>query len=137
MADRQYSRPFVPRLIYDVCLLDNDYPIRATFADADGIRRGHRCPVFVIWNALARRCYCPEYKASHPEADGETMSPGWRDSFMAFRRWLLAQPNWEGAYIKLRPGETEYAPYSVRLSPGVDKRSANPEWRSTRLPFPG
>lgn len=138
MAEQQYSRPFPQRLIYGAATLDADYPVRKSYADNDGIRRGRRCPIFVIWNRLARICYSDEYRANHPEGDRRTMTPEWRDSFMKFREWLTAQPGWEsGVYVKLRYGQNEYGPTTVYLSPPDRTADAPTDWRSTRLPFPG
>lgn len=137
MAEQRYPRPFTPRLIYGVCTLDNTYPVRSTHAHSDGIRHGRRCPVFVVWNRLARQCYDSTFKSSHPEYDGRTMCPEWRDSFMAFRAWLTAQAGWQGSYVKMLDQQTEYGPGTVYLSPpdrGLDRST---DWQSTRLPFPG
>lgn len=138
MAEQQCTRTIQPRLVYNTCTLDAPYAIRRTHETGNGCRNGMRCPVFAIWNALARRCYSDEYKANHPECANWSMCPEWRDSFMAFRRWLIAQPGWEsGVYVKLRDGQNEYSPGTVYLSPPDRRADAPSDWRNTRLPFQG
>lgn len=71
-------------LVYGVGINDAAYPTMAT------IYGGHiRCPVYVVWLSMLKRCYSPKYQQTRPTYKGCSVAPDWH-SFMKFREWWLS-----------------------------------------------
>jgi len=77
---------------------------------ANGVRV--ECPIYQIWRAMLFRCYNAGCQEKQPTYIGCTVVDEWL-SFMAFRAWVLAQPEWEGLQLDkdlLIPGNKVYGP---------------------------
>ena len=71
-------------LVYGVGINDATYPTMTT------IYGGRiRCPVYVVWLSMLKRCYSPKYQQTRPTYKGCSVAPGWH-SFMKFREWWLS-----------------------------------------------
>ena len=95
------------KLLYSVGINDADYDL---FWRIDGKR--FYCPIYDRWHGMLRRCYSPAWQLRHPSYIGCTVDERWH-SFMAFREWVLSQPEWEGLHLDkdlLSPGNKVYSP---------------------------
>ena len=80
----------IRRVVYTVGINDADYMVNAW---KNGKR--YRCPIYIKWTSMLERCYCDKLHKRNPSYVGCTVDERWH-SFMAFREWVLAQPEWEG-----------------------------------------
>lgn len=95
------------KLIAGVGINDADYQ---TTPVVDG--KQIVCPIYRKWAAIFERCYSEVFQKKHPTYIGCTVDERWH-SFMAFREWVLAQPEWEGLHLDkdlLVPGNKIYGP---------------------------
>lgn len=53
-----------------------------------------RCPFYLKWKQMLRRCYCPLWHKQYPTYIGCSVCPEWR-YFSKFRLWMENQ-KWEG-----------------------------------------
>lgn len=68
-------------------------------------------PIYIVWQHMLRRCYCPNYLAKKPTYIGCSVAPEWL-TFSNFRDWMLRQP-WQGNHLDkdlLFPGNRVYSP---------------------------
>ena len=76
---------------------------------AEGKR--YKCPYYVTWAGMLKRCYSPRYQERYPTYAGCSVAPEWH-SFMTFRAWMAAQ-DWSGKALDkdvLVPGNKSYSP---------------------------
>ena len=100
------------RLVYGVGINDANYQ---TQPKIDG--KQVKCPIYRLWNHIFERCYDPKALAKRPKYIGCTVDKKWH-SFMAFRKWILEQPEWEGLQIDkdlLVSGNKIYGPDTCLL----------------------
>ena len=57
-----------------------------------------KCPIYTRWITMLQRCYDEKVHQKYPPYVGCTVDERWH-SFMAFREWVLAQPEWEGLQL--------------------------------------
>ena len=94
-------------LRFGVGINDADYIVDY---DIDGIR--YTCPIYTLWSGILSRSYSKSYHSVQPTYSSCTVDERWH-SFMAFREWVLAQPEWEGLQLDkdlLIPGNKVYGP---------------------------
>ena len=75
------------------------------------------CPIYAKWIAMIKRCYMATSLKYDPTYADCTVDERWH-SFMAFREWILGQPEWEGLHLDkdlLVPGNKVYGPDTCLL----------------------
>ena len=95
------------KLMHGVGINDSDYQ---TSPRLDGVK--YVCPIYDKWAHMFARCYSKPTHAIQPTYVGCTVDERWH-SFMSFREWVLAQPQWEGLHLDkdlLVPGNKVYGP---------------------------
>ena len=53
-----------------------------------------QCPIYRKWSSMLSRCYSKKFQEKWPTYIGCSVDKRWH-SFMAFREWVLSQPDWE------------------------------------------
>lgn len=71
------------KLVYGFGKNDSDYLVVNR-------RTGWKCPIFIRWNSMLRRCFCPIFLAKNPTYTGTTVCDDWK-SFMSFREWVITK----------------------------------------------
>jgi len=93
-------------LIYGVGLNDATYK---TQYKLDG--KIIRCPYYVAWSGMMRRCYSEKFKLSRPTYNGCYVCDEWK-VFSSFKSWMIEQ-DWEGKQLDkdiLFKGNKAYSP---------------------------
>lgn len=93
-------------LIYGVGLNDATYK---TQYKVDG--KVVRCPYYVTWSAMLRRCYSEKFKLSKPTYNDCCVCEDWK-VFSVFKSWMIKQ-DWQGNQLDkdiLRKGNKVYSP---------------------------
>ena len=94
------------RLVHGVGINDADY---ATGTEVEG--KAVRCPHYVVWKAMLRRCYDHKFQEHYPTYKGCSVCPEWI-YFMNFRDWMMKQ-DWQGKALDkdlLTVGNKVYSP---------------------------
>ena len=89
MAGKLYKKN---NLVYGVGINDAEYAI-GPIVDGKAVR----CPYYVTWASMIKRCYYEKYQELRPTYKGCSVCPEWI-SFMNFRKWMMAQ-DWEGKQL--------------------------------------
>ena len=79
--------------VYGIGINDANYVVNPS---VDGVK--FTCPIYRMWVAMFKRCYSGSSLSLRPSYVGCTVDERWH-SFMAFREWVLAQPEWEGRQL--------------------------------------
>jgi len=94
------------RGIFGVGINDADYVTQPT------VNGKHlRCPYYVVWNSMLKRCYSLKYKDVMPTYEHCTVFQPWL-RFSEFRRWMVSQ-DWEGNQLDkdiIKPRNKHYCP---------------------------
>lgn len=93
-------------LIYGVGLNDDTYK---TQYKLDG--KIIRCPYYVTWSGMLRRCYSENFKLSRPTYNGCYVCDEWK-VFSSFKSWMMDR-DWEGKQLDkdiLCKGNKVYSP---------------------------
>jgi len=72
---------------------------------------GVKCPYYVSWQGMLKRCYDAKFHAKHPHYIGTTMCDEWL-TFSVYRAWMQDQ-DWEGMHLDkdiLVEGNKHYSP---------------------------
>ena len=77
------ARRKVERLVYGIGVNDADYVVRSTING-----RRVKCPAYMSWGNMLKRCYSEKYHHGHPTYIGVKVCDEWL-SFMAFRKWWI------------------------------------------------
>lgn len=94
-----------------------------------------RCPLYLVWSGMIKRCYSKAEQAQHPTYIGCSVAPEWH-SFSEFREWMLMQ-DWEGKHLDkdiLFPGNKVYSPCTCIFASRqlnnfiTDRRASRGEW---------
>ena len=100
--------------VYGIGINDANYVVNPS---VDGVK--FTCPIYRMWVAMFKRCYSGSSLSLRPSYVGCTVDERWH-SFMAFREWVLAQPEWEGLHLDkdlLVPGNKVYGPDTCLFVP--------------------
>lgn len=97
----------VKKLVHGVGINDADYFVTPT---VNG-KAVWRCPYYVRWESMLKRCYSAKEHEIHPTYAGCTVCDEWL-YFMGFREWMVEQ-DWEGKHLDkdfLFSGNKIYSP---------------------------
>jgi len=87
----------------------NDAPYLSHYTDENGKR--FRCPYYVAWSSMIRRCYSKKSYIKNPTYINCSVSKAWL-LFSNFREWMITQ-NWKGRALDkdiLKQGNKIYSP---------------------------
>jgi len=87
MSHKVYKKT---RLVQGVGINDADYAVAPR---VNGVR-GPKCPFYVIWEGMLKRCYSEKYQKLKPTYIGCTITSEWL-IFSNFKLWMMNQ-DWEG-----------------------------------------
>jgi hypothetical protein len=79
-----------------------------------------RCPFYVKWKEMLKRCYCPKWQKKYPTYIGCSVCPEWR-YFSKFYLWMQNQ-KWEGLQLDkdlLVKGNKVYSPNTCCFIPST------------------
>jgi len=96
------------KLIYGVGINDANYVVNQT---ANGVKV--RCPFYIVWCDILRRCYSKNYHIKYPTYSNCTVCSEWF-RFSTFKAWMEKQ-NWFKHEIDkdlLVKGNTHYSPHT-------------------------
>lgn len=77
-----------------------------------------RCPYYITWTSMLKRCYSEPYHKRYPTYIGCTVTEEWK-TFSNFKTWMEAQ-EWEGKQLDkdlLLEGNKEYGPVTCVFIP--------------------
>lgn len=97
----------VGKLVYGVGVKDVDRPVYTKLDDGKIVR----CPFYVRWTNMLKRCYDPTFQLKQPTYVGCSVTEEWH-LFSNFERWMKAQ-DWEGGQLDkdlLKAGNKVYSP---------------------------
>jgi hypothetical protein len=107
------------KLVFGVGINDAEYNInrRITVGRVNGKqvqKELWKCPYYVKWTDMLKRCFSERYKAKYPTYQDCTCTPEWI-YFSKFRKWVDDQPNrnWENCELDkdlLVSGNKVYGP---------------------------
>ena len=96
-----------------------------------------RCPYYVTWLHMIKRCYCPKHQADRPTYIGCTVSADWL-LFSNFKAWMVQQ-DWQGNTLDkdlLLIGNKVYcAKYCVFISKELNNVIKLPQTKQNGLPL--
>ncbi len=78
-----------------------------------------QCPVYSAWENMIARCCHPSMQQRNPTYIGARVCDEWQ-SFMAFRAWVISQPDWQNRAVEkdmLLPGNKVYGPVTCIMVP--------------------
>lgn len=84
---------FSTKLIFGIGINDADYKIQP-YVDGKQVT----CPIYARWRSMIQRCYQAKFHIRQPTYADCIVDERWH-SLMAFRAWVLAQPEWEGLQL--------------------------------------
>lgn len=79
-----------------------------------------KCPFYVKWSAMIRRCYSETHRVTHPTYEGCSVCDEWL-TFSNFKAWMEKQ-DWNGKDLDkdlLVTGNKIYSPETCRFLPRV------------------
>ena len=79
--------------VYGFGINDANYVVNPI---VDGVK--FTCPIYRMWVAMFKRCYSASSLSLRQSYIGCSVDDRWH-SFMAFRSWVLSQPQWEGMQL--------------------------------------
>ena len=94
----------------------NDAPYISHYTDENGKR--FRCPYYVAWSSMIRRCYSKKSYIKNPTYINCSVSKEWL-LFSNFREWMITQ-NWKGRALDkdiLSQGDKIYSPDTCLFVP--------------------
>ena len=103
-------------LIYGVGINDSNYIIKIVKNN----KTIWRCPFYVRWDNMLKRCYSSSVHKTHPTYIGCSVTPEWH-YFSKFRFWMENQ-KWEGLALDkdlLVKGNQVYGPDTCCFIPGA------------------
>ena len=103
-------------LVHGVGVNDADYDVHIR----KNIKTVWRCPFYVKWKQMLRRCYYPLWHKKYPTYIGCSVCPEWH-YFSKFRLWMENQ-KWEGMALDkdlLVRGNQVYSPDTCCFIPGA------------------
>ena len=77
------------------------------------------CKIYILWRNMISRCYNQVVQRNQPTYIGCSVDKRWH-SFMAFREWVLSQPEWEECQLDkdlLVSGNKIYGPNTCLFVP--------------------
>tara|TARA_R100001509_G_C4810293_1_gene196170 strand:+ start:67 stop:693 length:627 start_codon:yes stop_codon:yes gene_type:complete len=99
------------KLVHGVGINDlRDDPSYITIKKING-NKVWRCPFYIRWKSVVKRCYCKSFLQTRPTYRGCSMCEEWK-TFSNFMAWMKTQP-WEGKQLDkdiLIPGNKVYSP---------------------------
>lgn len=101
-----YVEDIKTKLIYDVGLNDADYVVKPRIGG-----KIVRCPFYVTWTSMLKRCYSKKYQEKRPTYIGCSVCEEWL-LFSNFKAWMTEQ-NWQGNELDkdiIKSGNKIYSP---------------------------
>jgi len=100
-----------------------------------------KCPYYVLWTSILRRCYSKVYQENNPTYKGCSVAEVWH-SFDIFKEWVKINPNLMGFLDKSLDldkdflGDTKvYGPQTCTFIPGWVKSLLNDRSGDGKLPL--
>ena len=108
------------RKVYGVGINDADYATQRNVVVGGKQKLDWRCPYYVTWVCMLKRCYSEEHQKRFPTYVGCTVTEEWK-TFSNFKAWMETQ-SWEGMELDkdlLVNGNKEYSPSACVFIPRV------------------